>query len=283
MRSLWRLVGAGAIAAVIGIAAAATPAGATETAPSTTAPAAAPSPSAPGTSPSTTAPGTATPTSTPGTPPSAQQSVSLYHPGDVSYYAYVETPVLVRTRPSWHASVVESLGLSTADGTSMLVEVIAEKGARPHQWLEIHMPVLPNSRVGWVPRNALSSLRPVHTWLIIDTERLRATLIDAGRVVFSARIGVGKRSTPTPHGNFYVIDRLEHLAGGGVYGPLAFGTSAKSAVLTEWPGGGVVGVHGTDEPQLIPGYPSHGCIRMRDEDIVRLGHLMPVGTPITIE
>ena len=67
-----------------------------------------------------------------------------------------------------------------------------------------------------------------------------------------------------------------------VYGPIAFGTSARSAVLTDWPGGGFVGVHGTNEPQLIPGRVSHGCIRLRNPDILHLARLLPVGTPVTI-
>jgi lipoprotein-anchoring transpeptidase ErfK/SrfK len=209
--------------------------------------------------------------------------LTLYHPGVLSYYGFVEAPVLVRTTPSWRARVVERLGTSTADGTSMLVEPIAEAVVDSHTWYEIHMPVLPNSRTGWIPQSALGTLSTVRTWLIIDTERLRATLIRSGRTIFSAPIGIGKSSTPTPRGEFYVIDRLDDLGYGGEYGPLAFGTSAKSSVLTDWPGGGVVGIHGTNEPQLIPGHPSHGCVRMRNQDIVRLGQLMPVGTPVTIE
>ena len=66
------------------------------------------------------------------------------------------------------------------------------------------------------------------------------------------------------------------------YGPIAFGTTARSAVLTDWPGGGFVGIHGTNEPQLIPGRVSHGCIRLRNADMLRLAVLMPVGTPLTI-
>lgn len=66
------------------------------------------------------------------------------------------------------------------------------------------------------------------------------------------------------------------------YGLLAFGTGARSAVLTDWPAGGFVGIHGADRPDLIPGPVSHGCIRLRNEDILGLGKLMPVGTPITI-
>jgi len=53
-------------------------------------------------------------------------------------------------------------------------------------------------------------------------------------------------------------------------------------VLTDWPGGGFIGIHGTDAPQLLPGRVSHGCIRLRNEDILRLRKLMPVGTPVTI-
>jgi lipoprotein-anchoring transpeptidase ErfK/SrfK len=66
------------------------------------------------------------------------------------------------------------------------------------------------------------------------------------------------------------------------YGPLAFGTSARSAVLTDWPAGGFIGIHGTKEPERLPGRVSHGCIRLRNADILRLGRLMPVGTPLTI-
>jgi lipoprotein-anchoring transpeptidase ErfK/SrfK len=44
----------------------------------------------------------------------------------------------------------------------------------------------------------------------------------------------------------------------------------------------VIGIHGTDEPQLIPGRPSHGCIRLRNADVARLWQLIEVGTPIEI-
>jgi lipoprotein-anchoring transpeptidase ErfK/SrfK len=82
-------------------------------------------------------------------------------------------------------------------------------------------------------------------------------------------------------GEFYVRDVVTRYRS-PAYGPIAFGTSARSAVLTDWPAGGYVGIHGTDQPNLIPGTVSHGCIRMRNPDIVRLARLMPVGTPIII-
>jgi len=56
----------------------------------------------------------------------------------------------------------------------------------------------------------------------------------------------------------------------------------SSAGLSDWPGGGVIGVHGTDEPGLIPGRVSHGCVRLRNGDVNRLRRLMGLGTPILI-
>jgi len=80
-----------------------------------------------------------------------------------------------------------------------------------------------------------------------------------------------------------VVRKLQSLGfGDPLYGPVAFGTSARSAVLTDWPDGGFVGIHGTNEPALIPGHISHGCVRLRNQDIVALSRLMPVGTPVTI-
>jgi lipoprotein-anchoring transpeptidase ErfK/SrfK len=122
----------------------------------------------------------------------------------------------------------------------------------------------------------------VHTHLVVDRERFKATLLYDGRSIFTAPIGIGKAEWPTPTGEFYVRDRLNGF-GDPFYGPIAFGTSARSAVLTDWPDGGFIGIHGTNEPQLIPGAISHGCIRMRNRDIIRLARLMPVGTPLTIQ
>ena len=66
------------------------------------------------------------------------------------------------------------------------------------------------------------------------------------------------------------------------YGPVAFGTTARSPTQTDWPGGGFIGIHGTNQPGLVPGRVSHGCIRMRNRDVLRLARLMPVGTRLSV-
>jgi hypothetical protein len=65
-----------------------------------------------------------------------------------------------------------------------------------------------------------------------------------------------------------------------MYGPVAFGTSARSEVLTDCPPAGTSG--STERTGRIFFPDAHGCIRMRNGDILRLSRLMPVGTPITI-
>jgi hypothetical protein len=197
-------------------------------------------------------------------------------------WSTVLVPVTARSAPSAAARAVARLGTDTPEGTANVVLVLGRKeDARGRLWARVRLPVLPNGTTGWLPRSALSGYHAVRTHLVVDTQKLTATLWSAGRVVFRAPVGVGRPSWPTPTGEFYVRD-LVHSLDSPFYGPVAFGTSARSAVLTEWPAGGFIGIHGTDEPDIIPGRVSHGCIRMRNTDILRLARLMPVGTPLTI-
>ena len=196
-------------------------------------------------------------------------------------FAPVVREVVARARPSRYARPVATLGLLTDEGTTNIVLVLGEQTGAEGDWLHVRMPVLPNNLTGWVPREALGGYRFVHTRLLVDRERFTATLYDDGRAIFRAPVGVGRPASPTPAGRFYIREKLMGF-GDPFYGPVAFGTSARSAVLTDWPGGGFIGIHGTNEPQLIPGRISHGCIRMRNADILRLNRLMPVGTPLTI-
>ena len=136
-------------------------------------------------------------------------------------------------------------------------------GADGRLWVRVRLPGRRGGRAGWVPREALGGYTVVDTRLIVDRSAFTAVLTRRGRRVFEAPVGVGTPAAPTPAGQFYVRNRLERY-GSAFYGPLAFGTSARSPTLTDWPAGGYVGVHGTDRPELIPGRVSHGCIRLRN-------------------
>jgi L,D-transpeptidase catalytic domain len=198
-------------------------------------------------------------------------------------WAPVRIATIVRRAPDRRAAVITVIRTSTPEGTANIVTVLGRTSRRRGRglWVHVRLPVLPNGTTGWVPRRALGGYTAVHTRLVVDRRRLRATLLRNGRPLFRAAVGVGKAAWPTPAGTFYVRNRLTRYRS-PTYGPLAFGTSARSAVLTDWPAGGYVGIHGTNFPTILPGRVSHGCIRMRNADIVRLGRLMPVGTPLTI-
>ena len=208
--------------------------------------------------------------------------VGLSHAAAVSYWASVRRPVIARATAGPNARPVARLSTTTPEGTTNIVLVLGRRlGRRGRVWVHVRLPVLPNGETGWVPRGALGVYGVVHTHLLIDLGRLTATLLRDGRTLFRAPIGVGAPGSPTPRGEFYVRNVLTRYRS-PFYGPVAFGTSARSAVLTDWPGGGFIGIHGTDSPWLLPGRISHGCIRLRDEDILELAKLMPAGTPVTI-
>jgi L,D-transpeptidase catalytic domain len=200
----------------------------------------------------------------------------------LSRWAIVRTAALARMRPTADAPVITQLTRQTPEGTQNALRVLRSRAEAEGQvWVEVGLPILPNGRVGWVQRRALGGYETVNTHLIVDRDYLRATLYRGGQVVFRAPVGIGADSSPTPAGEFMIRNELTRYAS-PFYGPVAFGTTARSATLTDWPAGGFVGIHGTDEPGLIPGRVSHGCIRMRNHDIRRLAALMPVGTPLTI-
>jgi L,D-transpeptidase catalytic domain len=189
---------------------------------------------------------------------------------------------VIHRGPSDGSSRVGRLRLLTEDGyPEVYLALRSRSTAGRGAWIQVRIPARPNGQTGWVRRSALGPLQTVTTALTIDRRGSRATLYRAGRRVWQSPIGHGAPGTPTPSGRFYIRERIRNLNGDRLYGPWAFGTSAYSA-LSEWPGGGVVGIHGTDEPWLVPGRPSHGCVRVPNPAIRRLARLMPIGTPVRI-
>jgi L,D-transpeptidase-like protein len=200
----------------------------------------------------------------------------------VTRWAYPSNHALIRSRPTGSARRVGRLRWLTEDRLPEIYLVLAE-WREPHGslWAKIRVPKRPNGTTGWVPRAALRDYTVVRELLDVDRSALRATVYRDGLEIWSARIGIGSGANPTPTGRFYVREKFR-VNGLPVYGPYALGTSAFAPKLTEWPGGGVVGLHGTNQPGLVPGRPSHGCIRLRNRDIARLYRLAPRGTPIHI-
>jgi L,D-transpeptidase-like protein len=211
-------------------------------------------------------------------------SSKLSNERTLSRWAYVERRVFARRRPSRQSHRLRRLRTTTADGTPELVLVLRWLRKRNGElWVKVRLPMRGDGRIGWVPRRTLSHLRTVRTFLRISLRRETASLYRGGQRIWRARLGIGKPGTPTPKGDFYARERMIPREPNTVYGVFAFGTSAYSPKLTDWPGGGIVGIHGTNHPELIPGRVSHGCVRVRNGPMSRLRRLMPLGTPIRID
>ena len=207
---------------------------------------------------------------------------SLSNETTLSRWAYPVRVTPIYASASTSSRRVAKLRLLTEDRLPELYMLLQQTtDASGQEWVQIRVPKRPNGAIGWVARSSLGDFHVVRKQLVISRSRLRATLYDRGKAVFSAPVGVGKAGTVTPAGKFFVREKFR-VTGAPFYGPYAIGTSAYSPTLTDWPNGGVVGMHGTSLPNLIPGRPSHGCVRMRNGDITRLYRLLPLGTPVRI-
>jgi hypothetical protein len=213
----------------------------------------------------------------------AEGSVSVSNERTLTRWAHPLERSPIRARPRAEARAIVSTHAKTEDGFPE-VYLALRRWTDPegHIWLKIRIPMRPNGNTGWVRDSALGPLYTVRTRLVVDRGSQRATLFKKGTKIWRAPVGVGKSSTPTPPGNFWIREKFKTSDAGGAYGPAAFGTSAYS-VLSEWPGGGVIGIHGTNAPGLIPGAPSHGCIRVRNGSLLKLWKLLPIGTPVLIK
>jgi hypothetical protein len=196
--------------------------------------------------------------------------------------AFVAFATPVRARPGFHAPKVARLRPDTYHGRPEVVLVLGEQQVGGRRWLRIRYSGL-GRRLGWVTWDVLSAPRVHRTLVVIDRGALELRLLRDGKVVMRTPVGVGAADSPTPAGRYYIRERLPLATTTSIYGALAFGTSAFSRYRTDWPGGGQVGIHGTNQPGLIPGRISNGCVRLRNSAVLALSRRIQVGTPIRVK
>ena len=198
-------------------------------------------------------------------------------------WAHVALIAPIRARPSLTAPRVSRLHWDTEDGFPEVYLLLrARWDPDGREWVKLRIPMRPNGSTGWVLRGDLGAVHLTHALITVDRARLRLFLSENGRRVWSAPVAVGKASTPTPPGHFWIREKFKIENPSSGYGPYAMGTSDYST-LTDWPGGGVIGIHGPyHQPWAIPGRVSHGCVRLRVADDAWLGRHVGVGTPVHI-
>jgi hypothetical protein len=188
----------------------------------------------------------------------------------------------VRAQPDPSAKVVRTIHQFRADQQfEVVLALSARRGTDGEQWFRLSLPGRPNGGRGWVRADSVD-VRPMRNRIVVRLERRELELrsIATGRLLLRARVAVGRLGAETPLGrNFYV--RSAFVPTDAFYGAYALETSAASR-LTDWPDDGIVGIHGTNRPELLGQAVSHGCVRVANRIAQRLRRLAPLGTPIDI-
>lgn len=115
------------------------------------------------------------------------------------------------------------------------------------------------------------NLKGGEKFVVIVLSELTLYLLENNTVVTKFPVAIGKASTPSPIGEWTIINR---------------GAKEKSQFGSRWLGlnvpWGVYGIHGTNRPYSIGTMASAGCIRMFNRDVEKLYALVKEGTKVFI-
>jgi lipoprotein-anchoring transpeptidase ErfK/SrfK len=164
-------------------------------------------------------------------------------------------------------------------GSQTVLPVIGRSG---RGWVHVMLPGRPNGRTGWISARATTS--SATGWhIVVDTSRRQVLVFRAGRLVRVFEAIVGKPSTPTPRGEFFVEEAVR-LPPGDVGSPFALALSARSQVFQEFDGGpGQIALHGlANIGGKLGTAATHGCVRLDAGAMRWLVGRIGAGVPVTI-
>jgi len=220
----------------------------------------------------------------------ATEGVGVLHASPVT----VTTTSLLSTRIATVAPVPHTIRVYFAPNGKFMrylsnrtplgsLRTVLVTASRSDGWLQVLLPVRPNGTRGWIRKSAvITTTNPMR--IVVSRLHRTLTLYRSGVYVMRFPVAVGKPSTPSPTGLFYVTDKIKTGQPGGAYGPYALGLSGFSNVLFSFSGGdGEVGIHGTNEPSSIGHAVTHGCIRLYNAGITKLFSKIWIGTPVVVK
>lgn len=211
-------------------------------------------------------------------PPAVSTSAPRVHP---AYAAVVQDSAAVHAAAGGSGAPILTLASHNENGAPQTMLVRAEQSIGWERWYQVLLPVRPNGSTGWVQDGDVHLVGLAYR-IVVDLSAFELELFEGDELLRKIRIGVGTDQTPTPGGLYYLKELLRPPDQTTVYGHYVFGLSGFSNVLTDWPGGGVLGIHGTNDPATLGQRVSHGCVRMHNDDITYLAALLPLGTPVTV-
>lgn len=191
----------------------------------------------------------------------------------------VAAQVIAYDRPDRGGAIVAEFDNPTDRGGPL---VFAAEGRPTDGWLQVLLPIRPNGTTGWISvADVELSVNPYR--IEVDASRYSLTVYRYGREKLKTTVAIGNGDTPTPIGEFFLIELLRPSNPDGAYGPYAYGLSGYSETLESFNGGnGVIGIHGTNQPDKLGQDVSHGCIRVANPTIAEMTEFLPLGTPVKI-
>lgn len=125
------------------------------------------------------------------------------------------------------------------------------------------------------------------TRLVIRLESRQLELYEGDTLVKQYDIAVGMDDWETPIGHFAILDMRRDPIWQHPITKEAVESGPDNPLGSRWIGfahvsGYPVGIHGTNQEELVGQAVSHGCIRMRDADIQQLFNQLAIGTRVTV-
>lgn len=119
-------------------------------------------------------------------------------------------------------------------------------------------------------RSQILNLKENEVGILIEINEKTLYLLKGNKVIKTYTVATGKSETPSPIGEWTIVEKSSW---GGGFGARWMGLNVP------W---GRYGIHGTNKPGSIGWNASHGCIRMRNQDVKELFDLVPHGTRVVI-
>ncbi|MFN8108878.1 MAG: L,D-transpeptidase [Thermoleophilia bacterium] len=186
-------------------------------------------------------------------------------------------------QPSASSRVVGRISpIGELGGGDLGLLVTAVRTTTEGTWVRVILPLRPNGNLGWVPADSLQ-LHATAVRILVDQSQRQLTMFRAGRVVLRTRVAIGAPATPTPNGRFSIAEVIRTDNPAGFIGPFVLPLTAFSNVLDTFDGGnGRVALHGTSVPSQLGQRVSHGCVRIRNTDLMRIVRAITPGVPVTV-
>jgi lipoprotein-anchoring transpeptidase ErfK/SrfK len=191
------------------------------------------------------------------------------------------TSLVVRSAPADNAAIKWTLPARNANNYPQIVLIDSVRSVGSATWYRAYVAVRPNESRGWIREGALA-IYQVTSRLDVDLSKRTLSVYVSGILKGVFNVAIGKPADPTPTGHYFINQKLQSSKSDGFFGVMAIGISAFQPKLPDWPQGGPVAIHGTNKPGLIGSAVSLGCVRMTNEDILKLSDLAPTGSPVFI-